>query len=157
MDEPRSVKDGAEDTNERVVTPHTEMCEDCEVTSVEEGHDVERVIARNDEIMEDVEEKRAPECAMEQSVGVPVPQIVETERLKDETSADLTAFEKKGLDRKTNHHDPTNAKSEEIFVLTRAIGEKETVALKLEQIAKEVAQRPPPCAKSEKQSHNKGQ
>ena len=31
MDEPRSVKDGAEDTNERVVTPHTEMCDDCRV------------------------------------------------------------------------------------------------------------------------------
>ena len=30
--------DGAEDTNERVMTSHTEGCE---VTSVEEGHDFE--------------------------------------------------------------------------------------------------------------------
>ena len=46
MDESRSVKDGAEDTNERVMTSHTEMCEQsaegCEVASVEEGHDSER-------------------------------------------------------------------------------------------------------------------
>ena len=65
-------------------------------------------------------------------------------RLKDETSADLTALEKKGLDRKTNQQDLTKAKTEEICVLTKAIGEKETVALKVEQSAKEVAQRPPP-------------
>ena len=36
---------GAEDTDERVMTSHTEMCEGCEVTSVEEGHDVQRVTA----------------------------------------------------------------------------------------------------------------
>ena len=64
-------------------------------------------------------------------------------QLKGEMSADLTAF-KKGLDRNTNHHDLTKAETEEIFVLTKAIGEKEIVALKLEQSAKEVAQRPPP-------------
>ena len=56
-------------------------------------------------------------------------------------SADLTAFKKKELDRKTNHHDLTKAKTEEIFVLTKAIGEKETVALKLEQECEEAAQR----------------
>ena len=50
---------------------------------------------------------------------------------------DLTAFKKKGLDRKTNHHDLTKIETKEIFVLTKAIGEKETVALKLEQIVKE--------------------
>ena len=33
-----------EDTEERVMTSHTRMCEMSEVTSVEEGHDVERVI-----------------------------------------------------------------------------------------------------------------
>ena len=59
-------------------------------------------------------------------------------------SADLTAFKKKVLDRKTNQQDLTKAKTEEIFVLTKAIKEKETVALKLEQSAKEVSQRPPP-------------
>ena len=32
------MKDGAEDTDERVMTSHTESCK---VTSVEEGHDVE--------------------------------------------------------------------------------------------------------------------
>ena len=47
-------------------------------------------------------------------------------RLKDETSADLPALEKKGLDRKTNHQDLTKAKTEEICVLTKTIGEKET-------------------------------
>ena len=56
------------------------MCEKSEVTSVEEGHAVERVT---------------------------VPQSDETagilKQLKDETSADLTALEKKGMDRKTNH------------------------------------------------------
>ena len=56
----------------------------------------------------------------------------------------MTAFKKKGLDRKTNHHDLTKAKTKEIFVLTKAIEERETAALKLEQSAKEVAQRPPP-------------
>ena len=50
---------------------------------------------------------------------------------------DLTAFKKKGLDRKTNHHDLTKIETKEIFVLTKAIGEKETVALKLGQIVKE--------------------
>ena len=39
----------------------------------------------------------------------------------------------KGLDRKTNHHDLTKVESEEIFVLTKAIEERETVASKLEQ------------------------
>ena len=58
-------------------------------------------------------------------------------QLKDEMSADLTAFKKKALDRNTNHHDLTKAGTEEIFVLTEAIAEKETAALKLEQSAKE--------------------
>ena len=44
-DEPRCVKDGAEDTDGRVMTSHSEMREQsgegCKVTSVEEGHDVE--------------------------------------------------------------------------------------------------------------------
>ena len=39
----QTVQGGAEDTDERVMTSHTEMCEGCEVTSVEEGYDVERV------------------------------------------------------------------------------------------------------------------
>ena len=43
----------------------------------------------DDEIMEDVEEKRAPECAMEHCVDVPVPKIVATERLKEETIEDV--------------------------------------------------------------------
>ena len=72
MDEPRSVKDGSEDTDERVLTSHTEGCE---VTSVEEGRDVERATAQNGE-----------------TVG-------SLKQLKGETSADLTALEKKGLDR----------------------------------------------------------
>ena len=37
----RPVKDGAEHTDERVMTSHTEKCEKSEVTSVGEGHDVE--------------------------------------------------------------------------------------------------------------------
>ena len=88
-----------------------------------------------------------------------------------------TSLEKKGLDRKTNHQDLTKAKTEEIFVLSKAIQENETVALKLEQSAKAVeaqekaqalprpARKPPwrdkfrACqsgAKSEEQSHNRG-
>ena len=35
MEEPQSVKDAAEDTNECVMTSHSEMCEGCEVASVE--------------------------------------------------------------------------------------------------------------------------
>ena len=35
---------GAEDTEDRVVWLHTEMCNQGEVTSGAEGHDVERVI-----------------------------------------------------------------------------------------------------------------
>ena len=53
MDDFRSVKDGAEDTDERVMTSHSETCEQsgegCKVTSVEEGHDVERMTAQSDE------------------------------------------------------------------------------------------------------------
>ena len=36
---------GAEDTEERVLALHTEMCESGEIPSVEEGHDVESDIA----------------------------------------------------------------------------------------------------------------
>ena len=36
----------------------------------------------------------------------------------------LTALEKKGLDRKTNHQDLTKAKIEEICVLSKAIQEE---------------------------------
>ena len=70
------------------MTSHTEMCEGCEVTSVEEGHDAERVTARSDEI------------------------VGSLKWLKDETSADLTALEKQGLDRKTNHQDPVKAETQ---------------------------------------------
>ena len=72
-DELPPVQGGTEDTDERVTTSHSEMCDGCEVTSVEEGHDVERVTARSE--------------------------IVDIlKQLKDETSADLTALEKKELD-----------------------------------------------------------
>ena len=50
----------AEDTDERVKTPRTEMCEKSEVTSVEEGHDVERVIVAQSE--ETVEVAKAVEA-----------------------------------------------------------------------------------------------
>ena len=72
----------AEDTDERVKTPHTEMCEKSEFTSVEDGHDVERVIVPQSD----------------GTAGI-------LKQLKDETSADLTALEKKGLDCKTNDQD----------------------------------------------------
>ena len=38
-----SVQGGAEDTGERVLSLHTEMCDKGGVTSVEEGRDVQRV------------------------------------------------------------------------------------------------------------------
>jgi len=41
---------------------------------------------------------------------------------KDGTSADSTALEKKGLDRKTNHKDLTKIEAEEIFVLSKSHG-----------------------------------
>ena len=49
-----------------------------------------------------------------------------------------TALEKKELDRKTNHQDVAKTGTEEICVLTKAIGEKETAALKPEQSARAV-------------------
>ena len=61
-------------------------------------------------------------------------------QLKGETIADLSALEK-GLDRKTKHQGLMKAETKEIFVLTKAIEEKETLALTLEQSAKEAAQR----------------
>ena len=51
-DELRPVQGGTEDTDERAMTSHTEMCEGCEVTFVEEGHDVERVPVRCDVVKE---------------------------------------------------------------------------------------------------------
>ena len=78
-DELRPVQGGGEDTGERVITSHTEMCEKSEVISVEEGHDVDgRHAPQSDDI-----------------AGI-------LKQSKDEMSADLTAFKKKGLDRKTN-------------------------------------------------------
>ena len=47
-------------------------------------------------------------------------------------SADLTAFMKNGLDVKNNHQDFVKVMIRRISVLTKAIGEKETMALKLE-------------------------
>ena len=96
-DELLPVQGGAEDTDERVMTSHTEMCEDFEVTSVEEGHDVERVTAQNGEI------------------------VGSLKQLKGETSADLTALEKKGLDRKTNHQGLMKTETKEIFVFDQCL------------------------------------
>ena len=63
------------------------------------------------------------------------------ERLKDEKSANLSALEKEGLDRTTNHQDLMKVKTAEVSMLTKAIEETETLALKREQSAKEAAQR----------------
>ena len=118
---PDEVFDEREDTDERVKKLHTEMCKMSKVSSVKEGHDVDgRHAPQNDE-----------------TAGV-------LKHGKGETSADLTALEKKGLDRKTNHKDLMKIETEEIFALIKAtVG-----ALKLEQSVKEVAQprptRPPP-------------
>ena len=46
------MQGGAEDTDERVMMSHTEMCEGCGVTSVEARHDVERVTVRSDVVNE---------------------------------------------------------------------------------------------------------
>ena len=77
---PDEVFDEGEDTEERVMTLHTEMREKSEVTSVEEGHHVD---------------------------GRHAPQSDETadilKQSKDEMSAGLTALKKKGLGRKTIH------------------------------------------------------
>ena len=79
----------AEDSDERVKTPHTEMCEESEVTSVEEGHDVDG--------------RHAPQSD-ETAAG-------NLKQLKDEMSAYLTAFEKKGLDRRTDQQAETQTRS----------------------------------------------
>ena len=85
---PDEVFDEGEDTDERVKTPYTEMCEKSKVTSVEEGHDVERVIVSQSDETADI---------LKQSIG--------------HTSADLTALEKKGFDRKTNHQNLTKVET----------------------------------------------
>ena len=86
----RPVQGREEDTEQRVMTLHTEMCEKSEVTSVEEGHDVERMTAQSDV-----------------TAGI-------LKQLNGEMSAGLTAFKKKGLDRKTNHRGLTKAETKEV-------------------------------------------
>ena len=56
------------------------MCEECEVTSLDQGHDFKHVIVPQSDETADI---------LKQSNG--------------ETSADWTALEKNRLDRKTNH------------------------------------------------------
>ena len=59
-------------------------------------------------------------------------------QLKGVTSADLFAL-KKGLDRETTHQSLMKVEPKEVSVLRKALQEKETVDLKLEQRANEVA------------------
>ena len=101
MDESRSVKDGAEDTNEGVMTSHSEMCEGCKVTSVEEGDDVEfeNYAKGSQEAKINVLTKASALLVKGMMI------VVILKQLKDEMSADLTADKKKGLDRKTTHRD----------------------------------------------------
>ena len=86
MDEPRSGKDGAEDTDERVMTSHSEMCKGCESASVEEGHDFERNVLHR--ALQSALETQVIVCADEwlsvfsdcvgsdlQPTGVPAPEI----------------------------------------------------------------------------------
>ena len=96
------MQGGEEDTKELVLTLHTEMCEKSEVTSVEEAHDAELVIvAQSDETASLLKQ------------------------LKDEMSADLTAFQKKGLDRKTNHHDLMKTETKETVEVAAAVKAQE--------------------------------
>ena len=86
-DELRPVKDGAEDTNERVMTSHTEMCEGCEVFSVVGGHDVERVTVRSDVVKETMSAMVKP------GIGQPTSECLSRvrstkRRLVTETSSD---------------------------------------------------------------------
>ena len=90
-DDLRPVQGGEEDTDQRVMTLHTEMCEKSEVTSVEEGHDVDG--------------RHAPQS--DETAGI-------LKQLKFEMSADMTAFKMKGLDRKTNHQGLMKAETEEV-------------------------------------------
>ena len=53
------MQGGAEDTDERVMTSHTEMCEGCDVTSVEDGHGVDLVTAQNGEIVGSLKQLKA--------------------------------------------------------------------------------------------------
>ena len=80
------VLDRAEDTDECAMTSHTASCE---VTSVETQSQVEHTRA----------------ATAEQELENALTQTLVTTLKKEsvETSADLTALEKKGLDRKTNH------------------------------------------------------
>ena len=146
MDESRSVKDRAEDTNERVVTSHGEMCEQsaegCEVTSEEEGHDVEfendakeSQEAKHKEVHQAAAALKCQSCdriakingltkanallvkgMMRERFFQNGKIVVILKQSKDEMSADLTTFKKKGSDRKTNHQDLVKIETEEIFV-----------------------------------------
>ena len=66
--------------------------------------------------------------------------VVSLKRLKDEMSTDLSALEEGELVRKTKRQCLMKAETKEVSVLTKAIGEKETVASKLEQSAKKVVE-----------------
>ena len=66
-DELRPVQRGTEDTDERVVTSHTEMCEGCEVTSAELQPDVERVTVRSDVVNQTDQRKQRPLLRSERS------------------------------------------------------------------------------------------
>ena len=188
-DELRPVQGRAEDTDECVMTSHTKGHE---VTSVEEGHDVEFGNCAKESQEAKVEElqntkaslsgsltKSKEELASSVTSAAETAKVIcsshqncdwnfdtrrtsdcghsETQPLDTDTDDQLdderiitvreepvlfkefkTTLEKKGLDRKTNHHDLTKTESEEIFVLSKAIQENETVALKLEQSAKAV-------------------
>ena len=66
-DELRPVQGGAEDTDERVMTSYTEMCDGCDVHFQEEGHDVERVTLQSDVVMQTDQRKKRPLSRSERS------------------------------------------------------------------------------------------
>ena len=102
-DDSRPVQGGGEDTDERVKTLRTEMCEKSEKR--EEGYDVDgRHAPQNDETAAILKQR------------------------KNETSADLTALEKKGFDRK-NKSPPScggrdTTKGDETATLERQIANR---------------------------------
>ena len=180
-DELRPVQGGEEDTEELVTTSHTEMCEKSEVTSVEEGHDVEFENCAKElqeAKVEELQNTKASLCGSLTKSKEELPSSVSSaERAKvigslhqncdwllqtfdtrrmaqngeivgilklsfwiqtltlsctmrvslqfERNPVQFKEFkatlEKKGLDRKTNHHGLTETETEELFVVSKAI------------------------------------
>ena len=74
---PDEIFDQGEDTAERVMTLHTEMCEKSEVTSAEEGHHVNgRHAPQSDETADILTQSKDERCRRKCLVGRPITRVL---------------------------------------------------------------------------------